>query len=754
MFPGERHSAVQARLACREVEGPVMSRFQWFGLTTAVLVAWFATAIRTHAQGPAAQGLGSAAQLRREISTLGLELLHVQAEGDELKDEERLLTTTPEGDSQFDSRLLLAPDDLWEKTFPASKPVDGPQGRAAKVLKVLAENQQKIDADQKTAIDEWTWATEQSLDLREERAQRESQVGWSVDSKVHRGGLTLRLMALGAVAVLGGLVLLMHEVRDRLRWRLRAIGSRPSAMAAVFAAIVLSLAAGLGAAPGTTDDTTSRSKSAETSGGQVDMAAELQQRRDQLRQQLDEQKQANAAASERVATRLEEVRRARAAYGLKPESAEQKSEVERAEDVEAKVQKSFQKLRVAARITALSIKEAALIDARRKDDASKLETFLIVSRGEAQRNSLIRLGACGLFMLAAIVPLTLVRRGRRHENIEQSRKCPRCLNKDTLDFAASETDVDDDQQTMFRLKYCNACNYEIRENYIDQNRLCFPTVGIRASGKTHWLLMLYDQIKNSNIPVASAIRKIPSREDARFDELVQRLLYAGGRLDPTTYGILPHPLTFHVNDADPLGPNRSMVNLFDFSGEMRNFDIDTDEFRRRALLCEGFTLFLDPTQVSEGAASMIEAQIECLTKFAEEMHAIRGLSAENPIDLPIAVCVSKIDLLVTRSPMQTQAIPLVTALRDTMTKKVDLALIHERSQLCARVMAQMFPGWNVERSLRENFGGRYMFFPMSAVGLEGAELGVEDVSQRTIAPCGMIEPLLWLLHMHGYCVLH
>jgi hypothetical protein len=69
-------------------------------------------------------------------------------------------------------------------------------------------------------------------------------------------------------------------------------------------------------------------------------------------------------------------------------------------------------------------------------------------------------------------------------------------------------------------------------------------------------------------------------------------------------------------------------------------------------------------------------------------------------------------------------------------------------------MSLMFPGWNVERALRESFGGRYMFFPMSAVGLEGAELGVEDLSRRTIAPCGMIEPLLWLLHMHGYCVLH
>ena len=137
--------------------------------------------------------------------------------------------------------------------------------------------------------------------------------------------------------------------------------------------------------------------------------------------------------------------------------------------------------------------------------------------------------------------------------------------------------------------------------------------------------MLYDRIKNSDIPVASAIRKIPSREDARFDDLVRRLLYEGGRLDPTVFS-LPYPLTFHVHDADPLGPNKSMVNLFDFSGEMRNFDIDQNEFRRRALLCDGFTLFLDPTQVSKGSDATIEDQIQTLAQFAEEMHAIRGLS--------------------------------------------------------------------------------------------------------------------------------
>ena len=300
---------------------------------------------------------------------------------------------------------------------------------------------------------------------------------------------------------------------------------------------------------------------------------------------------------------------------------------------------------------------------------------------------------------------------------------------------------------------CNRCEYEIRENYVRQNRLCFPTVGIRASGKTHWLAMMYEQIKNANIPVASAIRKIPSREDAAFDQLVRELYYSGQGPAPSVLG-LPYPLTFHVHDADPLGANNSMVNLFDFTGELRNFTIDQNEFRRRALRCEGFTLFLDPTQVSKGSNLTIEDQVQTLSQFAEEMHAIRGLASEEPIDLPIAICVSKIDLLVTKSPMGTQAIELVTHLRKTLTQKVNLSLIHERSQLCARAMPLMFPGWNVERMLRENFGGRYMFFPMSTVGIDESELGVEDLSERLITPFGMIEPLLWLLHMHGYCVFH
>ena len=489
------------------------------------------------------------------------------------------------------------------------------------------------------------------------------------------------------------------------------------------------LAAACGAWAAPPDGAAGAATTADKSGSRGTLAETLQVERDTLKHRLEDQQQANAAARDDLEEALRGFRHARAAFALRPETEKEKKHVAEAEARAEKIQKSFRELRISARITAGALKEAEQTEKELASEQSGLDGFVVGTRETAFRQGLIRIGASLLFILGAVVPFSLVRRRRRRERIEQSRKCPRCLNKDTLEFVTPTSDREfDEGQTMFRLKECNYCRYEIRENYIDENRLCFPTVGIRSSGKTHWLLMLYDQIKNSNIPVASAIRKIPSREDQRFDELVQRLLYAGGHLDPTVYG-LPHPLTFHVNDADRHGANKSMVNLFDYSGEMRRFEIDTDEFRRRALLCEGFTLFLDPTQASEGIAGLIASQIDCLSKFAEEMHAIRGLPAEVP-DRPADRRLRFQDRSAGEQELDEHPGHSAghRAARDDDQKGQPLA--HPRAlQLCAMAMTQMFPGWNVERSLRENFGGRYMFFPMSAVGLEEAELGVEDLSE-------------------------
>ena len=726
-----------------------MKRHHGIGLGVGMVVAWLAATVPAGAQTPASTPGPELTKLRNEVSELSLEMLRTEATAAEIQAEEGLVAPALQRGGEADAKSLSAANDVWEDISKRINSEEDPRTPTARVQ--MEKVKDVIEKDETKAVAAWKQAMEQDLAFQDEVNSAERLVGWSWKGKPPNVNLSIAVIAQGILAVVGGLVLTLHELRGRLRWRLRSLGSRPSA---IVVALLLPLAAALGAAPGPGDEP----ENPPAAGGPVVVAGRdasaLKEWREDLQKKLKTKQEANEAAMEQLRLHLEAVRHARAAHGLRFENQDQKELVARAEKIEAGIQDQFQKVRVSARIVSSAIQDAERLASQLEKDSKDLDVWVGMSGGQVKSISILSLVACGLFILVAVVPLVRVRRRRRVQLSEESRKCPRCLNLDTLFVDTSGSDDDDGgSQVKFRKMVCNVCDYEIRENYIRQNRLCFPTVGVRSSGKTHWMIMLYDMIKNSNIPVASAIRKIPSREDALFDQLVRDLLYSGQAPNASVLG-LPYPLTFHIHDADPFGPNMSMVNLFDFSGELRNLNIDQHEFRRRALLCDGFTLFLDPTQVSEGSKGAIEDQIETLATFAEEMHAIRGLASEIPVDLPIAICVSKMDLLVNNNPMGTQAISMVKELRKTLTQKVDLSLIHERSQLCAEAMPLMFPGWNIERMLRENFGGRYMFFPMSSVGLEEAELGIHELRERTIAAFGMIEPLLWLLHMHGYCVFH
>jgi hypothetical protein len=183
-----------------------------------------------------------------------------------------------------------------------------------------------------------------------------------------------------------------------------------------------------------------------------------------------------------------------------------------------------------------------------------------------------------------------------------------------------------------------------------------------------------------------------------------------------------------------------------------------DVLRRRALNMDGFLLFLDPAQVDERShtGQRIRAQIDAVRRFNDELRRERGLGAGDTLQVPVAVCISKLDLLTTMNPMENRARKWVAELRKTFADRATLATVHKRSELCERVLSVMFPGWDVQRSLAETFGGRYLFFPVAPVGLEDEVLGKNDPNRGEIVcssdPFGVIEPVLWLLHMHGYCV--
>jgi hypothetical protein len=79
------------------------------------------------------------------------------------------------------------------------------------------------------------------------------------------------------------------------------------------------------------------------------------------------------------------------------------------------------------------------------------------------------------------------------------------------------------------------------------------------------------------------------------------------------------------------------------------------------------------------------------------------------------------------------------------------SVLEERSRLTRELREVIWPGWQIERQIDDLFGGRYAFFPLTPVGLDGR--GEADLSLRTISPFGLLEPLLWLLQMTGHPVL-
>jgi hypothetical protein len=119
---------------------------------------------------------------------------------------------------------------------------------------------------------------------------------------------------------------------------------------------------------------------------------------------------------------------------------------------------------------------------------------------------------------------------------------------------------------------------------------------------------------------------------------------------------------------------------------------------------------------------------------------------------PVAVCVSKIDLLVTLPEFHASGDFCEELLKiDAEHDPLSLALIQARSELVARFREAIWPGWQIEQQINDVFGGPCRFFPLTPVGLE--ELGETDLRNRPLIPYAILEPLLWLLHMNGYCVL-
>ncbi len=688
---------------------------RWIGacLLAGSLVALFAPPL--HAQRASAE----VKQLREEVTELEIKRMESQALVDVLEAEQRLVPAIAA--APLDVAKLATRDVMREAL---AEDLKGSEKKRVAALDRLAE---KTGKEKQDAIDGWKKARDAAVQVHEDYVETKARLGAN-PGKVPLFDLRLVLILLWGTVLVGlGFLLAIHVLRVSLRQRWRS----GLTTAVLFA---LSIASPLFAQP---------------APGLADSPSALTVERDGLRVQVQQLEIKASILKTESRNRRSPHLRVWEAILMPLGGALNRQFAEWEEEALEKLRAVLVDVKVTERTIAAGLK---VLD----EAAAERDQLADLVNADSARNRLrrsLKLGACVAFPALALLPVWWARKKARKRLAKDADQCPCCLAVGSLEEKVAT--VQDERYPEPRYYSCPQCFYEFRSSYRKLPRLCFPTVGVPASGKTHWLVSAYDLVKNNNVGVDASIQRAPSLADETFDHLIEMVLESHQNPAATVYSDkMPAPLTFHVADTDRLGRAKALLNLFDCSGEIMYKNINTDVVRRRALLMDGFLLFLDPTQVSrQGPTPGLDAQINRLSSFHAEMRDIRGLDVGDRIDVPIAVCVSKVDLLLARNPLRGQARPLLNRLRETMGWPPTLDLLKERSQSIAEMLPRMFPGWDVIKTLHEGFGDRFLFFPMTPVGMEEGELGIEDLRQRTIVPFGILEPVLWLMHMRGYCVL-
>jgi hypothetical protein len=156
---------------------------------------------------------------------------------------------------------------------------------------------------------------------------------------------------------------------------------------------------------------------------------------------------------------------------------------------------------------------------------------------------------------------------------------------------------------------------------------------------------------------------------------------------------------------------------------------------------------LEPYLITNNYDTQFQTDV-IIGKTYSDFVIARNLTEPNPLDIPVAICLSKIDLLPFQGPLKgSYGEKFLKELEKCIhpANKWSLSTIIDRSNIIRNYLPLIFANKGMIEIFDQKFGSNYMFFPVANRGLD-PDLSFGD-------PFGVMEPLLWLQHMHGFNVL-
>ena len=302
------------------------------------------------------------------------------------------------------------------------------------------------------------------------------------------------------------------------------------------------------------------------------------------------------------------------------------------------------------------------------------------------------------------------------------------------------------------LRICPDCGFEMEDDEMRRQFFSFSLVGSGGSGKSNYLAVLVNQLRSEMCKVYGCTL-YPTGGDRTMDHYKRQYhhpLFEQGVCVSSTQLEDLNPLTYALLFPEAGKDTARSVGLafYDSCGKELESVRQMSAHSKNIYSPGGILFLIDPSQLpvikeARRAENMPVLEEDVQSLLLRTIHLIRnGLSMHDmgkKIDIPLAICLTKIDTLYQKLDPASFIAGTSRNLRRPMLNTADI------SSCSLEVMAllERWGGEEMVRHIREHFSD-YCFFGMSALG---SMPSIQNEIDR-VRPHRVLDPLLWLLWRH------
>lgn len=308
------------------------------------------------------------------------------------------------------------------------------------------------------------------------------------------------------------------------------------------------------------------------------------------------------------------------------------------------------------------------------------------------------------------------------------------------------------------IRICPHCHMELPHTIGVYSPKFAAVIGSPSAGKTHFITVLVDQLLNNIGPQMNFMLSFEGDQTIeKYQKQYYEQLFTKKKLIPRTVGVsentIQSPMQFAIRPVEDTCFGKNVATdyisliFYDAAGE--------DTLRERNLAAankyiynsNGIILVIDPLQIQKVRDLLPEGTLlpeslvglkEVLTRTTRVIYQGKKLGPKQKIDIPIAVCLSKLDAITPLLPPQSRlrAKPIYKDFFD-----------YSDFQAIQGEIRSLLLQWGLRYIVQmlETRYKRYGYFAMSALGSNPAP----DAVLQGISPHRVADPFLWLLAEDG-----